>query len=160
MKLSNKLTAALAAAVSMAGVAHAAPTATYAMKAGAGDLYEITSSKLVMNSANPKIKSFATMMVTDHNKSTAMVKAALAKSNFKPKPPMMNAKQNADVAALRAASGANRDTLYLTQQKSAHQEALALHKDEQATGATPALKTTAGNIVPVVEHHIQMLSSM
>ena len=160
MKPSSTFAIAIAAAVSMAGVAHAVPTPTYAMKAGASDLYEITSSKLVMNSTNPKLKSFATMMVTDHNKSTAMVKTALTKSNFKPKPPMMDAKQKADVAALRAASGANRDTLYITQQKMAHQEALALHKDEQATGATPALKTTAGNIVPVVEHHIAMLNSM
>ena len=160
MNLMSKIALALATTAAAAGVAHAAPTATYAMKAGAGDLYEITSSKLVMNSTNPKLKAFATMMVTDHTKSTAMVKDALAKSNFKPKPPMLTAKQSADVAALRAASGANRDALYITQQMAANQEALALHKDEAATGATAALKTTAGNIVPVVEHHIQELASM
>lgn len=150
----------LVAIVSIAGAAQALPSADYVKKAGAGDLYEIKSSKLVMTTANPKLKKFAAMMVTDHTKSTAMVKAAAGKSGLKPKPPMLSAKQAGDLAALRAASGADRDTLYVTQQKAAHQEALALHQDESANGKAKPLKAAATKIVPVVEGHIAMLDTM
>lgn len=151
---------AILAIASIAGGAQAAPSSTYVMKAGAGDLYEITSSKLVLHSTNPKLKSFASMMIDNHMKSTAMVKTAATKSGLKPKAPALTAKQKADIAALKAASGADRDALYVTQQKAAHQEALALHQDEAATGTAIPLKTAAKKIVPVVEKHISLLNSM
>lgn len=160
MNFSSRIALAVAATVAMAGIAHAVPTPEYVAKAGASDLYEITSSKLVTTSPNPKLKRFATMMVTDHNKSTAMVKAAAMKSGLRPRPPMLDAKQRADVAALRAAHGAKRDSLYITQQKMAHQDALALQKDYSTTGDAAPLRAAAGKIVPVVEHHIAMLEAM
>ena len=146
--------------VFLAGAAAALPPAEFVKKAGASDLYEITSSKLVMGSTNPKLKSFANMMVADHTKSTAEVKAAAMKSGLKPMPPKLDAKQASDVAALKQASGTARDSLYVTQQKAAHQEALALHKDNAATSTAPALKAVSATVVPVVEHHISQLSSM
>ena len=153
---------ALCAALAVPAVALAAPTApaTYVMKAGAGDLYEITSSRMVMNSTNPKIRDFATMMVRDHTKSTADVKAAAMKDHVKATPPMLNPMQRTMVANLRKVSGTARDTMYLTQQKAAHNQALAVHEEESMNGTTPMLKTAAGTIVPVVKSHIQMLASM
>jgi putative membrane protein len=132
----------------LAGAASALPPAEFVKKAGASDLYEITSSKLV------------NMLVTDHTKSTADVKAAAMKSGLKPMPPKLDAKQASDVAALKKASGAARDSLYINQQKAAHQEALALHKDNAANSTAPALKAVSATVVPVVEHHISQLSSM
>jgi len=52
-----------------------------------------------------------------------------------------------------AASGTARDSLYTTQQKAAHAEALALHQDSAAKGTAPALKAASAKIVPVVQHH-------
>lgn len=136
-------------------------SATYVMKAGAGDLYERESSKLVLaTSANPKLKDFAHMMVTDHGKSTAMVKAAAMKAGLHPAPPKLSPKQASDIAALRHARGASPDTLYIEQQKMAHQDALALHQDESSNGRAAPLKMAAGKIVPVVQHHIDMLAAM
>lgn len=160
MNFSSRIALALTAAVALAGIAHAVPTPDYLAKAGASDLYEITSSKLVANSANPKLKRFATMMVADHDKSTAMVKTAAMKSGLRPKPPTLDAKQRADVAALRAVRGTERDSLYITQQKMAHQDALALQKDYSTTGDALPLRAAAGKIVPVVEHHIAMLAGL
>lgn len=161
MMIGSKIAIAVAAGAILVGAAHAAPPpAEYVMKAGAGDLYEITSSKLVTGSSNPKLKSFATMMVADHTKSTAMVKAAALKSGLKPKPPVLNPKQAADVAALKGVTGAARDSLYISQQKLAHQEALALQSDYSATGTAAPLKAAAAKIVPVVKHHIMELDSM
>jgi len=155
------LTAALLAVPAVAAAQSAPTPATYVMKAGAGDQYEIQSSKLVLQTTtNPALKQFATMMVTDHQKSTADVKAAAMKSRVAPKPPMLDAMGKKNIAALKASTGTARDTLYVTQQKAAHQTALALHQGYAASGTAPALKQVAAKIAPTVQHHIEMLSSM
>ena len=147
--------------LTFAGVAHGAlPPADFVKQAGASDLYEITSSKLVATSANPKVRDFAKQMITDHTSSTEAIKAAATKSGFKPMPPALTPKQAADVASLRAASGAVRDSLYITQQKAAHAEALALHQDNAANSSAPALKAASAKIVPVVKHHKMEIDAM
>ena len=149
------------AAALIAAPALAETPAEYVAKAGAGDMYETQSSELVLaTTANPGIKSFANMMVTDHAKSTAMVKDAATKAGLTPKPPMLNAKQQKMIADLTAAKGTARDTLYVTQQKMAHQEALALHSGYASAGTSAPLKAAAGKIAPVVQHHIGMLAKM
>lgn len=153
---------AAAAALAMPAIAFAAPPAPeYVMKAGASDLYEKESSQLVLQSTkDPAVRSFAQSMIRDHSKSTADVTAAATRSGLKPMPPKLDAKKTADVAALRKATGPARDRLYVRQQKAAHAEALALHRDYASTGDKPALKTVAGQIVPVVQHHGEMLAKM
>ena len=136
------------------------PDRTYVMKAGAGDLYEIQSSRLVMNSTNPKIHSFAMMMVTDHNKSTADVKAAATKAHMKVEEPVLSPMQSTMMSNLRKVSGTARDQMYVEQQKAAHNQALALHEDYSANGTSLPLKMAATKIVPVVKSHIQMLAAM
>lgn len=141
-------------------VAQTAP-ADYVKAAGAGDLYEMTSSRLVLQTTqDPKVRDFAQMMVTDHMKSTADVKAAAKQSKVRVSPPKLDAEQQRMVAELRQQSGAARDTAYVTQQKTAHQKALALHQGYATDGTAPALKSTAAAIAPVVQHHIDMLQSM
>lgn len=135
--------------------------AEYVTTAGASDLYELRSSQLVAAStADAKIKSFASMMVEDHTASSAKVKAAAAKSGIAPSPPKLTPVQNELIAELQALNGADRDARYVAQQKAAHNQALAVQKGYAADGAAPALKATAAGIVPVVEHHIEMLKAM
>ena len=137
------------------------PASTYVMKAGASDLYEKTSSQLVLaTTSNAKLKSFAQMMVTDHTKSTADVKAAATVANVKVAPPRLDAMGAKNVAALRAAKGTARDRLYIAQQKTAHQKALELQRSYAANGTVPGLKTVAAGIVPVVQTHITELQGM
>jgi putative membrane protein len=100
------------------------------------------------------------MMVMDHSKSTAKVKAAALRSGVRPKPPMLEPEQRRMVADLRHAQGRDRDRLYIDQQKQAHQMALALQQEYASTGSAPALRRVAGDIVPVVRHHIEMLNHM
>lgn len=154
------LAAATYGIASMAGAATPSPTtADYLDKAGASDLYEKTSSQLVLKSTkNAAIKRDANMMIKDHTKSTAMLKTAAKKEGITPKPPMLDAKKQSDVDALKAAKGEERDRLYVEQQKAAHQEALTLHQTYAQSGDAPALKSTAGQIVPVVQHHIEMFN--
>ncbi|WP_380779010.1 DUF4142 domain-containing protein [Sphingomonas sp. R86520] len=157
------LTAAALIAMPMTALSAQAPmpASTYVMKAGASDLYEKTSSQLVLaTTTNPKLKGFAQMMVTDHTKSTEDVKAAAMAAKVKVAPPKLDAMGAKNVAALRAAKGMARDRLYVTQQKAAHQKALALQQGYADNGTVPGLKTVAAGIVPVVQTHISELQTM
>jgi len=153
--------AALIAVPTLAAAQSAPSPATYVMKAGASDQYEIQSSNLVMaTTKNSELKQFATMMVSDHNKSTADVKSAATQSGLTPKPPMLDPMGRKNIAALKASKGPARDALYIKQQKTAHQQALALHQGFAVSGTAPALKQVASTIAPTVQHHIEMLASM
>jgi putative membrane protein len=132
----------------------------YVMKAGASDLYEKRSSELVLQSRNPGIRSFARDMIRDHATSTNLVKAAAMRSALHPKPPMLEPKQAAMIRDLTRAKGPERDRLYLDQQRTAHNEALMLHQSYSRSGDARPLRMAADKIVPVVEHHIDMLRRM
>jgi len=138
--------------------AHAQTPSTYVATAGASDLFERTSSNLVLRTTkDAKVRSFATMMLRDHAKSTKMVKDAATKSGVKTGPPQLSPDQKSKIAALTDAGGKARDQLYWQQQKAAHQQALALHQGYAAHGSAAPLKAAAAKIVPVVQHHIGML---
>src|SRR3954469_9031249 len=100
---------ALAAATAFmlaAGIQAAPPSPVYVAKAGASDLYEKTSSQIVLRSTrDPEVRRFASMMVTDHSKSTAMVKSAPLRSGVRAKPPTLDPMQRRMVAELRRADG-------------------------------------------------------
>ena len=155
------LVAAAVAATATPAFAKVMTPSDYVATAGASDLFEQTSSKLVLQSTQaPNVRSFATMMVTDHGKSTSAVKAAAAKAGIEAAPPQLTPLQNEKIAELQAAGGAERDALYVAQQKAAHGQALTVQKAYAMEGTAAPLKRAAGGIVPVVEHHIAMLKTM
>lgn len=133
---------------------------TYVEKAGASDLFERQSAQLMRTSKKPEIVSFAEMMVRDHMKSTQAVTAAARRAKMKVAAPRLTSKQASDLAALRSAEGAERDRLYVEQQKAAHEEALAVHSAYASEGKAGPLKAAASKIVPVVKHHIALLDTM
>jgi putative membrane protein len=141
----------------------AAPAMTakqFIAKAGASDLWERKEAAIMTTSTNSDVAAFAKQMTVDHTKSTEMVEAAAKADGITAAPPMMSAKQKSDLAALTASKGAARDSLYVTQQKAAHADALALMQGYSASGDARHLKDTAGNIAPVVQGHIDMLNKM
>lgn len=158
----TKAALAGACALMFAGMVHAAPpTPVFLAKAGASDLYEKQSSQIVLSSTrDPGIRRFASEMIRDHTKSTQMVKSAALRSHLHPKPPALEPKQRQMLADLRRAHGADRDHAYLDQQRQAHAEALGLMRDYASGGASPALRKAAGDIAPVVQHHIDMLNGL
>jgi putative membrane protein len=152
---------AATALIAVPALAQQMSPAQYVKAAGASDLYERESAHLVLQSTkNPKIRSFAEMMITDHGKSTAMVKAAAEKSHVALAAPVLTPEQSKMIEQLRGQSGTARDTTYIAQQKQAHDQALAVQKAYAASGTDAALKATAAQIVPVVQHHIALLNTM
>lgn len=141
----------------------AAPTdaASYVAKAGAGDLWEIESSKaLIATSARDDVKAFARMMVDHHGKSTAKVKAAATAASIEVPTPALDSSQQAMLDEIKKADAASVDAVYLRHQKTAHEAALALHSAYATNGDTDSLKKAAGEIVPVVETHIADLAKL
>lgn len=134
----------------------------FADTAAASDMFEIESSKLAQDKGtSDAVKEFAAMMVKDHTNSTAKLKDAAGKAEPAITPnPAMNAEQNANLEALRAASGAEFDTLYKQQQMMAHKKALAALQGYAANGDVPTLKTFASDTSKVVEGHLKHVSSM
>jgi putative membrane protein len=64
--------------------------AEYVMAAGASDLYERTSSQIVLETTtDPRVRSFAEMMIQHHTKSTADVAAAARRSRVRVTPPRL-----------------------------------------------------------------------
>lgn len=158
----TKAVLAAVSAMMVTGVAQAAPPApVFVAKASASDLYERQASQLVLSSTrDPSVRRFAREMVRDHSKSTQMVKSAALRSGVHPRPPILERKQRAMLADLRHARGRERDRVYLDQQRQAHAEALSLMQDYAATGSARPLRRAAGDIAPVVRHHIEMLNGM
>jgi putative membrane protein len=133
----------------------------YIMIAGASDLYERQSSQIVLSSTtDPKVRDFATMMIEHHTKSTEDVKTAARAAKLKVAPPTLMPAQAEMIAQLNAESGPARDAAYLAQQKAAHGQALAVQQAYAREGTSAPLRSAAGAIVPVVEHHIMMLKAM
>lgn len=161
MKMLMTSAALAAATLAAPAVAQVMTPSEYVMTAGASDLYEITSSRVVMEKTqNPQLREFAQMMVADHTKSTADVKAAAARSRVRAAPPQLNPLQQELVAELHAENGPARDAAYIAQQKASHGQALNVQKAYAMEGTAPALKNAASTIVPVVEQHIMMLMKM
>ena len=160
MKTYAMLAAAAFALTPVVASAIAVPAKTYVMKAGASDMFEIESSKLVTDSSDPKVAQFANMMITDHTKSTSDVMAAAQADGVTAPPPMMTPKQKAMIDSLKRTTGMKRDLLYKKDQIAAHQETLAFQKEYAMSGDKPNLKMAAGNIVPVVQNHLSMVKDM
>lgn len=133
----------------------------YVTAAGASDLYERTSSQIVLETtADPKIREFAQMMIEHHTMSTAGVQAAATKDGVTAPPAQLNPLQTELVAQLQAEQGPARDAAYIAQQRAAHGQALAVQQAYALDGTAPALKAAAGTVVPVVARHIEQLKAM
>lgn len=151
----------LAMVLATPAFAQAMSPAEYVKTAGASDLYEITSSRTVLESTtDPKVRMFAQMMIRHHTRSTADVKAAATRAKLRPAPPMLMPLQNELIAQLRAESGPSRDQAYIAQQKASHGQALAVQTAYAEEGTSVPLKTAAAKIVPVVKQHIAVLKTM
>ncbi len=69
----------------------------------------------------------------------------------------LNSDQQRMLDEIKAAPADRVDAVYLAHQKMAHQQALMVHQSYAEGGDTPALKTAAAAIVPVVEQHLATL---
>ncbi len=136
--------------------------AAFAATIASGNLYEVESGKLAQTKAvNEACRKMGTMLVTDHTKQQDMLKTAAAASA----PPVtlptaMLPQHQMNLDALKAATGAEFDRLFLAQQKEAHTKMLAALRSYAESGDSPSLKAFAAKAVPGVEQHLNKVASM
>lgn len=133
----------------------------YARMAGAGDLYEIESSRLAQQKgATGAVRQFGQMMIEQHTQTTQALTSAARAAGMTPPPPALAPRQQKMIDELRGLSGAPFDAAYLRQQQAAHQEALALHAGYAENGDNAALRKVAAAAVPIVQRHIDLLAQL
>ena len=141
--------------------AMAAESAAYVAKAGAGDMWEIESSKaLLAKSDSSEVRKFAQMMIDQHGQSTAKIKAAAAAANVAVAAPQLDPAQQKMLDEIKLADAGAVDAIYLRHQRAAHDAALALHRAYSENGDAESLKTAAREIVTVVEMHRSQLDKL
>jgi putative membrane protein len=159
----SMLTAALS--VCLVGVGFAAQgltpdETTFIEKAAKGDQAEIALSKLALkHSSDPQIRQFAQEMVTDHSKSTAMLKPIAAQHGvvLADNPGPANA---AKAKLLAKNSGANFNKTYLQLMESDHQDTLQAFQSEGPMVKDKKLKEFVVTVQPIVAHHLQMAQQL
>jgi putative membrane protein len=153
-------------AVNSAGLAPAtgatATLADFVPRAAASDMFEVEAGKVAeAKGGAADVKAFGKMMVADHTKSTAGLKAAIAASGQAVTPPTtLPADKQALLDTLKAASPADFDKTYLDQQEAAHSEALTLMKAYADGGDVEQVKTFAASTAPVVQTHLDKVKAM
>jgi putative membrane protein len=140
---------------------------TYVQTAASGDMFEIRSSQLALKqSQDRQVRDFAQRMITDHQASTAALKKAVSAGAQGTTIPTEIMPRHAEMvrALEQAAQGNDRaafDRLYMDQQRTAHAQALDLHRSMAARGDVPGeLKAFAQQTTQTVEGHHQSLMQM
>ena len=145
-----------------ANQAEANPTdaAGFANAVAAADLYEVESARLAADKAsNAEVKSLAQHIRTDHEKSTAELKSAAGSANITVAA-KLDAEKQGMLDQLKAASGAEFDRLFVEQQKTAHQKALAMLQGYSSGGDNEALKAFATKTAAAVKGHLDHANSI
>ncbi|HEU5285276.1 MAG TPA: DUF4142 domain-containing protein [Sphingomicrobium sp.] len=146
----------------MANATASMPTdaAGFANAVAAADLYEVESARLAADkAASADVKAFAEHIRADHEKSTAELKSAAGTAEITVAP-KLDSEQQAMLDRLKAAGGAEFDRLFLEQQKTAHQKALALLQGYSGSGDNEALKAFAGKTAAAVKGHLDHANSI
>ncbi len=136
--------------------ANEAAAPDFVEKAAVSDMFEVEASKVAeKRSANPDVKAFAKMMISAHTKSTAALKAAIAKSGQALSPPAALPDNKAkDIQDLRDADAKDFDKKFMDAQVDGHQAALDLMARYARDGDVADIKTFAADTAPVVQAHL------
>ena len=119
------------------------------------DMYELEAAKIAAEkSTNVKVKELAAMITADHTASTAKLKSiAPTEAAGTTLPTTLDERRQGLIDNLKAASAADFDKVWLTQQVAAHNEALTLLNGFKDHSETPGLAALATEIIPKVTAH-------
>ncbi|THD62705.1 DUF4142 domain-containing protein [Phenylobacterium sp.] len=161
--------AALAAALGFACAAYAGPgyddhaveanaiasmtAADYLAAAGRDDVYEIRAAQLAQTHANsPEVRSAASRLLAGQKTEEAAMKRDLELAGMGDiPPPPLDDRRIVMLGELQAASGPDFDRIFIEQQRSAGEEALALHRGYARHGQDGVLKSAA--------HHAELMAA-
>ena len=132
----------------------------FAMEAASGGLMEVAAGKLAAtNASSAKVKEFGRMMVTDHTKANAELKAVAAKKNITiPTAPIEKHQEHIDM--LKTKKGADFDKEYIDMMVDDHEEDVSKFETEANKGNDADVKAFASKTLPVLNKHLQAVKTI
>ncbi|TWF47798.1 DUF4142 domain-containing protein [Neorhizobium alkalisoli] len=136
-------------------------TEDFVAEAATSDMFEIESSKLAIERADPATKTFAQQMVADHTKTSDELKALVASGKVKAAvPAAMTSSQQSMLDKLKSLQGDDFTKQYHSDQEDVHEDAVDLFKRYGEEGENAELKAWAGTTRPALEHHLMMAKDL
>lgn len=116
--------------------------------------YEIDAARIALEKTRSNdVRDFANQMIEDHSKAAAKLKSAIeARGGELEIPSHPSDQQQADLESLRDAE--DFDSVYLQQQRRAHEKALSLLRGYANGSETSALRSFADETATVVQGHL------
>ncbi len=146
----------LGLAASQAMAAPSATDRTFAQKAAAGGLAEVSLGQLALqNASSQQIKSFGQRMITDHSQANQELQQ-IAQTESITLPTTPDSKDLAKQRRLNALKGTAFDAAYTQDMVSDHQQDIAEFRHEAQSGQDPALKAFAQKTLPILQQHLQL----
>jgi putative membrane protein len=161
------LSAALGSAVAAASPARGATAAaaspvlssqdrSFLAAAAQANLAEISLSQQVEPRAvTASAKDLAARYVSDHTTALGGLRQ-LATQLQVPLPAAPSAQQDAELAQIESQTGKNLDITFAKASVLAHQQAIALFKQEVSAGSDPLVQTFASDAMPMLEMHLSL----
>jgi putative membrane protein len=136
-------------------------TADFVKEAATSDMFEIESSKLAAQKATDEAtKNFANQMVTDHTKTSAQLKEAVANDPKTPIPTELDSSHQSKLDKLKGLTAADFTKLYHDDQVTAHKNAVNLFERYAKGGDNATLKSWAAKTLPELQHHLDLAQSL
>jgi putative membrane protein len=136
-------------------------TQDFVTEAAIGDMFEIRSSQLAVQRADGPTKAFAQLMIADHQKTSAELKAMIdAKTVNATVPADLDATHKKMLDKLGALNGADFIKQYHDDQANAHKGAVSLFKRYGEKGDNAPLKNWAAQTEMALAHHLDMAKEM
>lgn len=129
-------------------------TDAFVTNAAISDMYEIQAGEIAQKKGqSAEVKAFGKTMVADHTALSNGMKPLVAAAG-KTLPTGLDERRKGLIDNLNAASPAEFDAVYLSQQEAAHSEALTLMQGYAGNGDDAGLKDAAAKAVPKVQAHL------
>ena len=136
------------------------PDALFFRKATQGGIAEIDGGMLAQQLGSTQaVKDFGNMMVRDHTAANHGLRN-LAETKQVDLPALPSTEDAAQRSKLSALSGADFDRHYIEWQILAHRDAIALFKEESASGDDIDARQFATDTLPRLQSHLALLMAM
>jgi putative membrane protein len=134
-------------------------TADFVLEVARSDIFELASSKMAVEKTDGAIRSFASMMIVDHTKTTGQLTSE-AKAQSLPTPTAMDDGNQKKLDRLSKLSGGDFAKEYMDYQVSAHKDAVNLFQRYGKGGENTTLKGWAVMTLPTLQHHLDMAQDL
>ena len=125
-----------------------------------GGMSEVELGKLAASkAANAEVKKFGQMMVTDHSKANADLKALAAKKNIQVASET-DSSHKSTLTDLQGKSGAEFDKDYVADMVDDHEKDVKEFKDKAENAKDPDIKAFAAKTLPTLQKHLDAIKAI